>query len=211
MNWVGPRGALAISSVLGLVLAAGSARADDATPAPTDPDAEPLKPPTRTAASGWFAEAGFGATVFLPPTASYAKPGPNLEIRLGRDLVSWFSLALYAAASSHEAIVPPPPEGEWFQVYRGGADARLGGRIGRLALFLEGGAGVALISSNVLDKVGITEPGDTFAAVFHAGAGFEYQLWNRHYAIGTAGDAFLIPQFDTARAVGIRAYLRYTY
>lgn len=165
----------------------------------------------RPASSGWYAEAGFGATFFLPDTAEYAKPGPNVELRLGRDLFSWFSLGIVVAASSHEATPPPPPEDEWFQLYRGGADARLGGRIDRLALFLEGGAGVALFSSNVLDKVGVTEPGDTFALAFHAGAGFEYQLENRHYAIGLAGDAVLIPQFDAARAVGTRLYLRYTY
>ncbi len=165
----------------------------------------------RPASSGWFAEAGIGATFALPDTAQYIEPGANFEIRLGRDLFSWFSLGVHAAVSTHEATVPPPPEGEWFQIYRGGADARLGGRFDRLALFIEGGAGVALISSNVLDKVGITEPGDTFALTFHVGAGLEYQLENRHYALGAAADAFVIPALDAARAVGSRLYLRYTY
>ena len=72
------------------------------------------------------------------------------------------------AASSHEATVPPPPEGEWFQLYRGGGDACLRVRFDRLALFVEGGAGVAMISSNVLGKVMITDPGERFSIAFQA-------------------------------------------
>ena len=186
------RGAIAIGLLASTIIAAPTASA-------------------RPASKGWFAEGGIGATVFLPPTAQYADPGPNLEVRVGRDLVSWFSLAVFASASSHAANVPPPPKGEWFQLYRGGADARLGGLVGRVALFVEGGAGVAALSSNVLDKVGVTAPGDTFALAVHAGVGLGYQLENRHYELGAAADGFVIPNFDAARGVGLRAYLRYTY
>ena len=42
--------------------------------------------------------------------------GPGLDVRLGRDLFSWLSLGISLAASSHEATVPAPPEGEWFQL-----------------------------------------------------------------------------------------------
>jgi len=47
--------------------------------------------------------------------------------------------------------------------------------------------------------------------VFHAGAGFEYQIENRHYAFGLAVDGFLLPSFDAIRALDSRVYLRYTY
>ena len=97
----------------------------------------------RPASKGWFAEGGLGAVNFLPPRASSAAAvGPALGVRVGRDLFSWFSVGIQIAASSHEATLPPPPEGEWFQLYRAAADARLTGRIDRLALFAEGGAGV---------------------------------------------------------------------
>lgn len=165
----------------------------------------------RPASSGWFAEGGLGAVGFLPSASGDAAPGPALNIRVGRDLFSWLSLGISLAASSHEATVPPPPEGEWFQLYRGGGDLRLGGRFDSLAIFVEGGAGLAMISSNVLGKVMITEPGERFSIAFTAGAGFEYQLENRHYAIGVAVDAFLLPQFDAVRAIDARLYLRYTY
>jgi opacity protein-like surface antigen len=165
----------------------------------------------RPASTGWYAEGGLGAVGFLPRASSDAAIGPALAIRIGRDLFSFLSFGIHVAASSHEATVPAPPEGEWFQLYRGGAELRIGGRFDRLALFIQGGAGVAMISSNVLGKVMITEPGESFSILFQAGAGFEYQLENRHYAIGLAADAFVMPQFDAIRAIDGRAFLRYTY
>ena len=137
----------------------------------------------------------------------------NAEIEaLGCKLVAQYALlGLYAAASSHEATLPPPPTGQWFQLYRGGADGRLGGRIGAIAFFVEGGAGIAMISSNVLEKAMVTDPGEKYSITFHGGAGLEYQLENRHYAVGGGVDGFLVPQFATMKAIDSRLYLRYTY
>lgn len=165
----------------------------------------------RPASTGWFAEAGLGAVAFLPRASSDAGVGPALDVRIGRDIFSWLAVGISLAASSHEATVPPPPEGEWFQLYRGGGDARIGGRFDRLAAFIEGGAGIAMISSNILGKVMITDPGERFSIAFHAGAGVQYQLENRHYAVGLAADGFFLPQFDAIRAVDSRLFLRYTY
>lgn len=68
-----------------------------------------------------------------------------------------------------------------------------------------------MISSNVLGKVKITDPGEHFSIAFQAGAGLQYQLENRHYAVGLAADGFLLPQFAAIRAIDSRLYLRYTY
>lgn len=165
----------------------------------------------RPASTGWFAEGGLGVVGFLPGVSHDANPGPALNMRVGRDLFSWLSIGISLAASSHEATVPPPPDGEWFQLYRGGGDIRLGGRFDRIAVFIEGGLGLSMISSNVLGKVMVTEPGERFSLTLQGGAGFEYQLENRHYAFGLAGDAFLLPQFNALRAIDSRIYLRYTY
>jgi opacity protein-like surface antigen len=172
----------------------------------------------RPASQGWYAEGGLGAVTFLPATSRQAAVGPAVGFRIGRDLFSFLSLGIQIGASSHEATVPAPPEGEWFQLYRSSADLRLGGRIGRIALFVEGGAGAAMISSNILGKmdVEITEPDEEFTLMFQAGAGLEYQLENRHYAIGLAGDWFFLPQFKPPngapmQAIDSRLYLRYTY
>ena len=165
----------------------------------------------RPASTGFFAEGGLGAVAFLPSAANDAAAGPGITLRIGRDVFSWLSLGAYLAASSHEATVPPPPEGQWFQLYRGGGDLRVGGRFDTIAVFVEGGLGVSMISSNVLEKVMITSPGSKFSATIHGGGGLEYQLENRHYAIGLAADAFIEPQFASMAAIETRLYLRYTY
>ncbi|MBK7538808.1 MAG: hypothetical protein IPI49_26280 [Myxococcales bacterium] len=165
----------------------------------------------RPASTGTFVEAGVGATIYVGATSSYSGVGPTATVRIGRDLFSWLSVGGYLGASIHEATVPPPPQGEYYQLYRGGGDARLGGRFDRIALFVEGGAGLAMISTNVLGKVMVTEPGERFSLLVHGGAGAEYQIENRHYAFGLAVDGWLAAQFDGATAVESRLYLRYTY
>jgi hypothetical protein len=70
---------------------------------------------------------------------------------------------------------------------------------------------VAVISSNILEKVKITDPGESRTVAFQAGLGVEYQLENRHYAVGLAADGFLLPQFASIRGIDSRLYLRYTY
>jgi len=181
---------------------------------PLTPPADELPPVIRTerlAAKGFYSEAGLGAASYLGAAKSYSAIGPSLAVRLGYDLFSWFSVGIQIATSSHEAIVPPPPDKEWYQLYRGFADGRLGGRIGRIAFFVEGGVGGAYMSSNVLQKVGVLDPGERFSFAFTAGGGLEYQLENRHYAFGLAGDWWLLPNFAAAQGVEARLYLRYTY
>ncbi|HUH04049.1 MAG TPA: hypothetical protein VML75_18760 [Kofleriaceae bacterium] len=68
------------------------------------------------ASSGIYTEAGIGATAFLGPNATYAAAGPSFDMRAGYDLFSWFSVGLRLSGSSHEATVPAPPEGEYFQI-----------------------------------------------------------------------------------------------
>jgi hypothetical protein len=169
------------------------------------------KPTDRAAATGFLAEGGLGVVAFLPKVNKDAALGPELELRVGRDVFSWFSLDLFAAASTHEATLPPPPTGQYFQLYRAGADGRLALRFNAIGIFAEGGVGAAMVSSNVLEPVNITSPGQRFSIQFHGGVGAEYQLENRHYGIGIAVDGFLIPQFGEMKAIASRLYLRYTY
>jgi hypothetical protein len=164
----------------------------------------------RPASKGLYAEGGMGATAMIGSGHDYSKVGPDLQVRLGYDLFSFLSIGVHFGASNHEATVPPPPVGEWFQLYRGEADGRLGFRANKVALFVEGGIGAAYLSSNVLEKVMITDPGEHLSLAFNGGGGLEYQIANRHYAFGVAGDWWVAPQFSGLTGVDARVYLRYT-
>src|SRR5215212_3106686 len=77
---------------------------------------------TRIASRGPFAEGGIGALVFLGSGGGdSAGVGPSFAIRAGYDVFSFFSVGVRVDMSMHEALVPPPPEGEYFQLYTGAA------------------------------------------------------------------------------------------
>jgi hypothetical protein len=165
----------------------------------------------RPASKGPYAEASLGASSFIGEAADYSKVGFAFDLRAGYDLFSWFSVGFDLGASTHEATVPPPPEGEYYQIYHANAEGRLSIKIRMFEVFANGGAGVGMISTNILDKVAVTDPGEKFSLVFSGGGGLEYQLQNRHYAFGVAGQWMMMPQFDAVQSVTGRAYLRYTY
>jgi hypothetical protein len=160
--------------------------------------------------SGYFAELGLGATGFLGETQRHAAIGPTFAFRGGKDLTRWFSVGGLIATSVHEATVPPPPEQEYFQLYTLAGDARLTVRTGRLALFAEGGAGFTVISTNVLDRVGVTTPEEHTGFGYHAGGGVAWHTQNRHFSVGLAADWWMVPSFAASMAVDARLYLRYT-
>ncbi|HUQ07775.1 MAG TPA: outer membrane beta-barrel protein [Kofleriaceae bacterium] len=187
------RGALPVLAFAGLGAMSGVAHAD------------------RPASTGVYAEAGIGATGHLATARNWSAIGPTVDLRVGYDLFSWLSVGVALSTASHEATVPAPPEGEWYQLYQGRGDARLGFRYDSLAFFAEGGAGAAYISSNVLGKVMILDPGERFTIAFAGGGGLEYQLQNRHYAFGFAATYWMLPQFDALQGVEGRFFLRYTY
>jgi hypothetical protein len=165
----------------------------------------------RPASTGFYTEAGAGAEGFIGSAASDAKIGPALSLRVGWEPFSWLALGVHLDGGNHEATVPPPPTGEWFQLYRAQADGRLTARLDTVAIFVEGGFGAALVSSNILQKAGLLDPGESATISFDAGGGFEYQLQNRHYAFGLAASWWALPQFANAQGVEGRVYIRYTY
>jgi hypothetical protein len=173
--------------------------------------AAPAGAEPRIAAKGPYAEASAGGAAFLGTGGQYSYPGPIFALRGGLDVFSWFSLGARVELESHQADVPPPPEGEYFQIYAGAADARISVPAGRVGLFAEGGLGLAMMSTNVLAKVDLLEPGERVSPFFSAGGGLEYQLANRHYAFGLAGQWSLYPAWGAMQSVGARLTLRYTY
>ena len=161
-------------------------------------------------AHGFYSEAGIGGTGLIKPSATLAI-GPSATIRVGYDVFSWLSLGGLASVTTQRSTLPAPPEHEYQQLYRGGALARIGGQVGAVSLYLNGGLGMARVSSNLLERVDFIEPGQRNSVAFFAGAGVEYQLENRHYALGLGGDGWMFTQFKSATAADARVYLRYTY
>ncbi len=173
--------------------------------------AGPAAAEPRAAAVGPYAEASLGAAGFLGAGGQYSHPGPAFAVRGGVDVFSWLSLGARVELETHQADVPPPPEGEYFQLYIGAADGRLGFQVGRVALFADGSLGLAFMSTNVLAKVDLVGPGESWSPLLSAGGGLEYQLQNRHYAFGLAGQWSVLSSFAGMQSLGGRAYLRYTY
>lgn len=161
--------------------------------------------------TGFYAEAGLGATGFLGQTGAYAAPGPAFGLRAGYDLFSWFSVGALLAGSTHEATVPPPPEREYFQLYHLAADGRLTVRYRRVAVFAEGALGLAILNTNVLEKVSVTDRDERSSIAFTGGGGIDYHTQNRHFSFGLAGGWTMYSGFAASQSVSIRLYLRYTY
>ncbi len=166
---------------------------------------------TRPASKGVYSQIEVGGLAPLGDAAQYFKPGAKVSIHLGTDLFSWLSVGLQAGLSTHEATVPAPPVGEYFQIAQLAGEARLGGNLGPVALFVEGSAGIANLSTNILEKVQILSPGQRNSPFFGAVLGLEYQLQNRHYALGLTGGATLYSDFASMQTAQVTSTFRYTY
>lgn len=166
--------------------------------------------PALASAGALTSQADLGATFFLGSAGENAAPGPAFGARIGWSPRGWLDLSLQVRGSTHSATVPPPPDSEFFQIYQGGAGVRFAARIGRIGLVAEGGGGIAFISTNVLDAVGITSPIKHWGPYITGGGGLEYHTDNPRFALGVGGDFGLFPDFDFMQAVSVHVYLRYT-
>ncbi len=165
----------------------------------------------RPVSVGPYAQVSVGAQKMVGKTKRRTNEAPKFALRVGTDLFSWFSVGGRLDIASHEVVLPRPPEGEYTQFYGGAGEARLSLSIGPVAVFAEGSLGYSMISTNVLETVDILEPGERFSPTIGAGGGLEYQLQNRHYALGLAGEWNMLTEFARMHTVNISAHLRYTY
>jgi hypothetical protein len=161
-------------------------------------------------AHGYYAEAGLGTGFFLGDAGKYIAPGPSFALRSGYDLWPWFSVGGRLSGGFHEGDVPPPPEEEYFQLLEAAGEARLTLRIRRVALFATGSLGFGYITTNILDRVGVTEPDSYLSPSFGVGGGIDYHTQNRHFSFGLTGDYAVYSSFDSAQGIAVRLYLRYT-
>jgi len=161
-------------------------------------------------AHGYYAEAGLGTSFYLGDAGKYIAPGPSFGLRSGYELWPWLALGGRFSGGIHEGDLPPPPEREYFQLLEGAAEARLTVRIQRVALFAEGSLGFGYVTTNLLDRVGVTQPDEYLSTLLGAGGGIDYHTQNRHFSFGLTADYALFPGFSSAQGITLRAYLRYT-
>jgi hypothetical protein len=168
-----------------------------------------LLTPGRAGAVDFYTEADLGALIFMGPGSENADPGPAFGGRIGLGVFSWLSVGGVVNLSTHQAEVPGPSVGQFFQLYQVGGDVRVRGHFGQFGFFAQGGGGVAFLSSNILDSVGLADPNNHRGIYFTGGGGLEYATENPRYAFGLSG-AFTQFDFGTLQAVSVNVYLRYT-
>lgn len=165
---------------------------------------------TPASATTLYSEADLGALVFVGNANGHAEPGPAFGARVGLAVAPWLSFGAAVSASSHQADVPTPSVGEYFQLYHAGLDLRVGVRLGPIGLFAEGGGGWAFFSTNILDSVAVTLPYRHDGPYLLGGAGVEYVTENPRFAFGVGGAYAAYPEFGTLGTVTARVYFRYT-
>jgi hypothetical protein len=174
--------------------------------------AEPAPPPwpdPKKFAKGPFVSGELGTMMFLGRAGRYADPGVAFGVRLGYDVFRWLAVQGHVIGSSADANLPPPTVGQSFQTYLFAGELRFTLQIRRFALFGEGGAALALLSSNILDQVNISHGGLTSFSVI-GGAGLDYHTLNRHFSVGVGADYVWMQAWNGGHALSIDAYLRYT-
>lgn len=165
----------------------------------------------RPVSVGPYAQVGVGGKAMIGKASKHTDIGTNLVLHAGTDLFQWLSVGARLDLANHEATVPAPPEGEFVQFYGFAGEARLSVSIGPVGLYAEASLGYSAVSTNLLEKVNVLEPGQRFSPTLGAGGGLEYQLQNRHYALGLGGDWITYEAFDRIQAVSVVANVRYTY
>jgi hypothetical protein len=197
---------------LALLFALGMTMISAAREAAAQVIAEPAPPPfpdPKKFAKGPFASGELGALVYLGRAGRYTAPVVAFGVRLGYDLFRWLDVQAHVMGASSDASTPPPQIGQSFQTYLYAGEVRLKLQIHRFQLFAEGGAGLAQLSSNVLDQAGITH-GSRFSLAIVGGAGLDYHTLNRHFSVGLGADYVWMSQFTGGHALSLDAYLRYT-
>jgi hypothetical protein len=157
----------------------------------------------------FFSEGDLGGRFFLGTGGENAALGPVFGVRVGAAFTSWLHLGVVVMTSVHEATVPPPPDEEFFQLYTGAAEVRLGFRIGRIGIFAQQQGGIGIVSTNILDDVGITQPDRHWSPFIGAGGGLIVHTGNPRFSFGAGGDWTMYPAFDSLQTVTIRLFVRY--
>lgn len=196
--------ALIAALLVAVALAAAPARAQVVGEQPPPPFPDPAK-----FSRGLFAEGDIGAVVFLGKMGHYADPGADFAVRVGYDVLRWLAVYGKLGGATFGSSAPPPYDQQVQQLFAYTAEARAQLQLRRWGLWASGGVGMAHLTNNLLELVGVTG-GHRFTAAVGAGVGVDFHTLNRHFSVGVAVDYLWLAQFDDSHAVTMALYLRYT-
>jgi hypothetical protein len=176
-------------------------------PSATSPDGPP--DPAKFA-RGLYTEGEAGAVTFFGPARSRIGTGFAIGARFGVDLARWLALQLHALGSTHETKFDGMPQaGQLLQMYQGTAELKTTIRFGQTSIFMEGGGGVARLSTNLLSTVGLTRWRTGLTA--GGAAGLDYHSLSRHFSMGLRAGYFWLRDISGSQDLITTAYLRYTF
>jgi opacity protein-like surface antigen len=206
--------AIAASAALVALLcpARGAAQVTDEPSAAVVPTASsPAAPPDPSKfARGLYTEGEAGAVFFVGPIRSRVETGFALGLRVGYDVTSWLAVQARGLGSTHETkFAGMPQAGQLLQLYQGLAELKATLRFSQTSIFLEGGAGAARLSTNILATVGLTRWRTGLTA--GGGAGIDYHSLSRHFSMGLRAGYFWLRDIGGSQDLITTAYVRYTF
>jgi Outer membrane protein beta-barrel domain len=161
-------------------------------------------------ARGLYTEGEIGALIFFGTAGDRIGPGVALGGRVGYDLARWVALQAHVIGSTHETKFSGMPQaGQIIQLYQATAELKVTIRIVQTSIFLEGGGGLARLSTNLLETVGGSGARNGLTA--GGGAGVDYHSLSRHFSLGVRAGYFWLRDIKDSAQVTATAYLRYTF
>src|SRR5207237_2498269 len=110
-------------------------------------------------AHGLYTDGEVGAVTFIGKAGDKLGTGVALGARLGYDLFRFVAIQLHVLGSTHQGTFPNLPQNDQLlQVYAGTAELKLTYTFRQLSVFGTFGAGIARMSSNLLNSAGLMGP-----------------------------------------------------
>jgi hypothetical protein len=160
-------------------------------------------------ARGFFTEGEMGSMVPIGRAGDEVGPGFAVGARVGYDVLKVIALQIHLMGSTHQTQGDTPLAGQLLQIYQATVEGKLTIRFVQWSLFLEGGFGLARMSSNLLYARGLTR----YRTGLTTGGGFgvDYHFLSRHFSVGLRNSVYVLGDVTSSQTVTSTLYLRYTF
>lgn len=161
-------------------------------------------------AHGLYTEGEFGGLKFLGRAGDELGVGFAVGARVGYDLTRFIAVQAHLMGSTHQSQGDSPIAGQLLQMYQGTIEGKLTLRFVQWSLFVEGGAGAARMSSNLLWARGMLARYRT-GLTTGGGGGLDYHFLSRHFSVGLRAAYYVLGDVTSSQNVTTTIYLRYTF